>query len=192
MIQYVSGVSGMRVIAGKVKGRKLHMVKNDRTRPTADRVKESLFNILGDSVMGARVLDIFAGVGSLGIEALSRGAKTAVFIDNDSRCTAVITRNLTELGLAEYGTVIKADFRKALKRLTGPFDLVFADPPYDTNYLKSTAELLCRNRLLAPAGLFVAEHRRDAEIELRELKLLRRKDYGQTTLSFFVCKEELE
>ena len=119
----------MRVIAGEYRGRRLKVPPGVRTRPTADRVREALFSMLGD-VSGARVLDLYAGSGALGIEALSRGAGSAVFVDRDPRAVAAIERNLESLGLEQE--VLRQDAVRFLARARGTFDLVFCDPPYDS------------------------------------------------------------
>ena len=119
----------MRVVAGEFRGRRLTAPRGVRTRPTADRVREALFSMLGD-VTGARVLDLYAGSGALGIEALSRGAESAVFVERDPRAVAAIERNLESLGLQQQ--VLRQDAVRFLTRTEGMFDLVFCDPPYDS------------------------------------------------------------
>jgi 16S rRNA (guanine966-N2)-methyltransferase len=119
----------VRVVAGEFRGRRLAAPRGARTRPTADRVREALFSMLGD-VSGARVLDLYAGSGALGIEALSRGAESAVFVDRDPRAASVIERNLSSLGLEQE--VVRQDAVRFLGRGEGTFDLVFCDPPYDS------------------------------------------------------------
>jgi 16S rRNA (guanine966-N2)-methyltransferase len=118
----------VRVIAGKFKGRRLHTARGTGTRPTADKVREALFSMLGD-VSGARVLDLYAGSGALGIEALSRGAESAVFVERDQRALAALRRNLEAVGAEP--DVRRQDVLRFLARPEGTFDLVFCDPPYD-------------------------------------------------------------
>jgi 16S rRNA (guanine966-N2)-methyltransferase len=119
----------VRVVAGEFRGRRLAAPRGARTRPTADRVREALFSMLGD-VSGARVLDLYAGSGALGIEALSRGADSAVFVERDPRAVAAIERNLESLGVEQE--VLREDVVRFLRRGAGTFDLVFCDPPYDS------------------------------------------------------------
>ena len=119
----------MRIVAGEFRGRRLAAPRGARTRPTADRVREALFSMLGD-VSGARVLDLYAGSGALGIEALSRGAGSAVFVDRDPHAVAAIERNLESLGLEQE--VLRQDAVRFLARAERTFDLVFCDPPYDS------------------------------------------------------------
>ena len=118
----------MRVIAGEFKGRRLRTPRGSRTRPTADRVREALFSMLGD-VSGARVLDLYAGSGALGIEALSRGAESALFVERDQQALAALRRNLEAVGA--NAEVRRQDVLRFLARPEGTFDLVFSDPPYD-------------------------------------------------------------
>ena len=118
----------MRVVAGEFKGRRLAAPRGRRTRPTADRVREAIFSMLGD-VSGARVLDLYAGSGALGIEALSRGAESAVFVERDRAALAALARNLEATGAP--GEVRRQDVARFLARQEGTFDLVFCDPPYD-------------------------------------------------------------
>jgi len=118
----------VRVVAGEFKGRRLYAPRGSRTRPTADRVREALFSMLGD-VSGARVLDLYAGSGALGIEALSRGAESAVFVERDAKALNALRRNLDATGAR--GAVRREDVARFLSRPEGTFDLVFADPPYD-------------------------------------------------------------
>jgi 16S rRNA (guanine966-N2)-methyltransferase len=119
----------VRIVAGEFRGRRLAAPRGVRTRPTADRVREALFSMLGD-VSGARVLDLYAGSGALGIEALSRGAESAVFVERDPRAVAAIERNLASIGLEQR--IVKGDALRFLARDERTFDLVFCDPPYDS------------------------------------------------------------
>ncbi len=131
----------MRVIAGEHGGRRLRTLAGRALRPTQDRIRESLFGVLGDEVAGARVLDLFAGSGALGIEALSRGAAAAVFVDRDPRALAVIRRNLDDLRLTDRARILRGLLPADLKRVLsahGPFDIILADPPYRTLLARET------------------------------------------------------
>lgn len=148
----------MRVISGKFKGVKL-LSPSGEVRPTTDLAKGSLFSMLESKgrIAGADCLDLFCGTGALGIEALSRGARSCVFADLETRN---VSSNLSKLGISER--VIRADFRRALKLLRGQaFDLVFCDPPYKTDYAAQAYELLVRYRLLGDSGIAVLEHARE-------------------------------
>lgn len=171
----------MRVVAGELRGRKLVAPAGEGTRPTADRVREALFSILGD-VSGLRVLDLYAGSGALGIEALSRGAAAAVFVDSSRAAVTAIRRNLSELGLEA-----PVQRRDALAHLAGaaggdPYDLVFADPPYDSavRLAPELAELL--PPVLAEDAVIVTESNKRAPLEL-PFPLLRERSYGDTRIA---------
>ena len=178
----------MRVIAGSAGGLPLHTPRTE-LRPTMDRVKAAIFSMLGDSVKGARVLDLFAGTGSLGIEALSRGSVSATFIENDARAVAAIEKNLQRTQLR--GTVHAADVFRFLDRMTGTaaFDLIFADPPYakQPGERDFTPELVGSASLhgaLAPDGIFVLEHLPGAKLALgRNWEALRQRRYGATEVA---------
>ncbi|NLN27385.1 MAG: 16S rRNA (guanine(966)-N(2))-methyltransferase RsmD [Firmicutes bacterium] len=180
----------MRVIAGSAGVLRLQTVKGTGTRPTADRVKESLFSILGPQIAGARVLDLFAGSGSLGIEALSRGAQHAVFVDRMPACIEVIRANLNHTGLASRGDVVRADALSYLERLAREgrqFDVIFADPPYGRRLAAETLARLARTDLLTPSGRLVIEHscKEEMQDEAKNLTLVRRSEYGDTCVSFY-------
>jgi 16S rRNA (guanine966-N2)-methyltransferase len=131
----------VRVIAGEHRGRRLRTLAGRDLRPTLDRVREAIFSILGDEVPDARVLDLFAGTGALGIEALSRGAASAVFVDDDPRALAILVKNLEELRIAGRATIVRGSLPAALKSVLsaqGPFDIIFADPPYRTSLARDT------------------------------------------------------
>jgi 16S rRNA (guanine966-N2)-methyltransferase len=171
----------VRVVAGELRGRKLVAPPGDATRPTADRVREALFSILGD-VSGLRVLDLYAGSGALGIEALSRGAAAAVFVDSSQAAVTAIRRNLSELGLE--APVQRRDVLGYLAAAAGrdPYDLVFADPPYDSavRLAPELAELL--PPVLAEDAVIVTESNKRAPLEL-PFPLLRDRSYGDTRIA---------
>ena len=169
----------MRVVAGTFKGRRLSAPRGMRTRPTADRVREALFSMLGD-VGGARVLDLYAGSGALGIEALSRGAASAVFVERDARAAAAIERNLGSLGVE--APVVRQDALRFLARADGAFDLVFCDPPYDSasRLARPLAERL--PALIAEDARIVTESDKRNPLEL-PFPLLVERDYGDTRIA---------
>ena len=170
----------MRVVAGAFKGRRLQAPKGRRTRPTADRVREALFSMLGE-VSGARVLDLYAGSGALGIEALSRGAVSATFVDRDPRAVAAIRRNLDAVGVEQE--VRRLD---ALRYLAGAedasFDLVFVDPPYDSagRLGNSLSERL--PRILSEQARIVTESHKRTPLDL-ELPSVKERTYGDTRIT---------
>jgi 16S rRNA (guanine966-N2)-methyltransferase len=179
----------MRVIAGTAGGIRLDVPKN-HVRPTMDRVKAAIFSSLGNAVIGARVLDLFAGSGALGLEALSRGAAAARFVERDRAAVATIERNLTKTKLS--GRVLQRDVFDFLRRpiTTERFDIIFADPPYEKteNDEAFTALLLADKSLvalLAPSGTFVLEKRPAEEMPASKLWRLRRaRAYGATEVLF--------
>lgn len=180
----------MRVIAGTAKGMKLRAPGGTMVRPTADRVKEALFNILADVVPGARVLDLFAGSGALGIEALSRGAAAAVFVDKRAPCIEVVRENLTRARLIGRAELIVADAFRTVSRLASEgrtFDLVFADPPYEQGLSQSVVEAVAQSGLLALDGRLVVEHgvREDINPAVEKLKHVLSRTYGDTVITVF-------
>ena len=149
----------MRVVAGRLRGRRLQAVPGSATRPTSDRVREALFAILGERVPGARVLDLFAGTGALAIEALSRGARSAVLVEQAAQAAAVIRANLRDLGLEGVATVRRTRAETFVRgQRDGPFDLVFLDPPYavPVGLLAGLLARLARGAL-APGAVVVLE-----------------------------------
>jgi 16S rRNA (guanine966-N2)-methyltransferase len=185
------GGLGVRVIAGTAKGRPLR-VPDSGTRPTADRLKQALFNMLGERVPDAAVLDLYAGSGALGIEALSRGARRAVFVERHPRAAAVLRENLARTGLAAAAEVVVGDAAAACARLTGPFDLVLADPPYATGQAARLPQWLAAagGRLLAPDALVAVEHAPMEEMPegAGNLALIRRRAQGRGCVSLYVWR----
>ncbi len=178
----------MRIIAGEARGRRLQTLKGSATRPTADRVKESLFSILGPRCAGALVLDLYAGTGNLGLEALSRGAHKAVFVDASEAAVRVIRSNISELGYADRAEVQRSDAQGAVGRLgaaAAKFDLVFLDPPYEQGLIIPTLQAIVRAGILADSGVIIAEHSRREEVgPASELSIRRQERYGDTVLTF--------
>lgn len=180
----------LRVIGGEAKGRKLNILKGRAVRPTADRVKEALFNILREKILGAEVLDLFAGVGNLGIEALSRGAKRAVFVDKGSACARIIRNNLDSLDFHDRAEVYQEKVDKTVRWLAQRgrgFNLVFIDPPYGSDLAERTLRNLTESHIVEEKGVIVIEHHRKRIMprEVGGLKLVRDERYGDTSLSFY-------
>ena len=179
----------MRVIAGEAKGRRLKSVPGVSTRPITDRVKESLFDILGAEVVGARVLDLYAGTGSVGIEALSRGAEEVVFVDAGRRAIEVIKANLALTGLGEEAKVFQQDvFRFLRKTDLGPFDIIYVAPPQYKELWSKTVKVVDESpNILNADGLVIAQmHPKEyEELSLETLRLLERRKYGSTLLCFY-------
>jgi 16S rRNA (guanine966-N2)-methyltransferase len=176
----------VRVVAGSLRGRRLKPVPGTATRPTADRVKEALFDMLGP-LDGARVLDLYAGTGSLGIEAISRGATLAVFVENARPALAVLRDNVRALALDDRSHVIAASVDRAPKSVApfGPFDVVLADPPYaDLAEAMKVVEHVARDHA-SPDVVVVVEHASRDEARSSDLEQIDRRTYGDSTLTFF-------
>lgn len=175
----------IRVIAGQWRGRKLQTPDWTGLRPTSDRLRETLFNILTPRIEGARVVDAYAGTGAVGIEALSRGAAYVTFVEQDPRAADLIEANLRSLGVTNRYAIIRAGFAVAAERLAGPFDIVFLDPPYGTAVLIDA--LAAGARLVAGPTLLVIEHAtRDAAPEKTEtLVRTRELTQGDSALAFY-------
>ncbi len=179
----------MRVIAGSHRGRRLFALAGRSIRPTADRLRESLFNILHPRPAGMSVLDLFAGTGALGIEALSRGAVAATFVDHAREAVAVIERNLAQLGLAHAARVMRWDIARNLHCLRSPpdrFDLVFMDPPYGRGLVQPALRHLADSGCLASAALLLIEHDAGEPVMATEfgLRLIELRRYGKTVVTF--------
>ena len=184
----------MRVIAGIAKGRRLQSVPGDVTRPITDRVKEALFNILGDFIVGARVLDLFAGTGAVGIEALSRGAAEAVFIDKSSAALRTVRANLEHTRLADCAIVLRADaFKYLVSPIASPFDFIYVAPPqYKGLWADALRTLDARPAWLSAypegsSGVVVAQiHPREyQDLPLDNLTEYDQRKYGSTLLCFY-------
>jgi len=184
----------MRVISGAFKGRRLLVPRGDATRPTSDRVREAIFGVLGD-VSDARVLDLFAGSGAMGIEALSRGAERALFVERRRATVTALRRNLTDLGLTDRASIFVGPVARAGEALRqrGPFDLVFADPPYDMvagGQLERELAAAAKKggTWWSPGALFVLEHRsKDRPPALADalgVELDETRRYGGTSVTF--------
>lgn len=180
----------MRVITGSAKGRPLKTVKGRDIRPTADRVKESLFNVIGPRVAEAYFLDLFAGSGAVGIEALSRGASGCVFVELMTPHLKVVEENLAQTGLRDRAELLRRDARAALvdlARRNRRFDLIFIDPPYGKDLIPPALELIAAHDLLAEEGWVICEyHHKDGVPESAGgLTKFRELVFGETVLSIY-------
>ena len=179
----------MRIISGEARGRTLFAPPGDQTRPTSDKIRGSLFNILGGQVLDAVVLDLFGGTGALALEALSRGAARAVIADNSRRAIEVISRNAANVLKDELEArvrIVKADYRSAISALGGRFDLVFLDPPYRMTdaYADAMARLLSASAL-TEGVVIVCERRRDVKIGVPGgFEIYDMRNYGETAIDF--------
>ena len=181
----------IRIIGGELKGRKLVTVSGLKTRPTADRVRESIFNILGDSVRGARVLDLYAGTGAMGIEALSRGAESVLFADDNKAALAALEKNIKICSLENRANSIKWNIFNNLniiRSYTPAFNLIFLDPPYNKNMIEPTLLNLGLSRCLENGSQLTLEHSPLEPIpeNLTGFKISDQRRYGKTLVSFLI------
>ena len=190
-----SSIPRIRIIGGDWRGRKLKIEKGLNVQPTRDMVREALFDILGD-LKGENFLDLYAGLGTIGIEALSRGAVEVIFIEKQRKCAAVIEKNLDELGARERTKVYSLPVEKVLTILSKngkKFKFVFLDPPYSISSggLKEILEKVVQERLLSNEGMLILEHRRGKNISTEVsdfFYLIKQKRYGISNLSFYRIK----
>jgi 16S rRNA (guanine(966)-N(2))-methyltransferase RsmD len=181
----------MRIIAGKYRSRVLRSLKGQALRPTSDRLRETLFNILGTTVEGATFVDLYAGTGAVGIEALSRGARAAVFVEQHAPAANLIRRNLDSLGITSGAEILSMEVLRALKRLEerhSHAQFIFLDPPYaDAGEYESALEFLGESSLVSPGGLVIAEHLKKHALPalVGELELARVVKQGDAALSFY-------
>ena len=185
----------MRIISGTSKGRKLVTPRSQFLRPTSDRVKESIFNILQDEIVGKVVLDLFAGTGNLGIEALSRGAKKTIFVEKGRQALRLIQRNLTQFGLEERSEILPKDANRAigiLKQRGKTFDLIFMDPPYEKGMIEKTLMILTSHQIYHKDSILVIEHNRREPLStvMEGWNLIRQRRIGDTLISFLTPWED--
>ena len=177
----------MRVITGKARGVQLKTPEGMQTRPTADRVKEALFSIINFDIPGAKVLDLFGGTGQLGIEALSRGAGGAVFVDDREDACNLIRENLRRTKLAQDAKVVRADYMDYLKRCKEKFGIIFLDPPYAEVFLENALKCITEIDILQSGGIIVTERPLGKELPFEFEGFTRSKDYkyGKTLLTIY-------
>lgn len=183
----------MRVIAGIAKGRKLKSPRTAGTRPILDRVKVALFDVLGSVVEDATFLDLFAGTGGVGIEALSRGASKAVFVDNDAEAVKVIKENLAITGLGGRAEVLRRDAFKYLEQVKGEkFDIIYIAPPQWQKLIPPALQAIDRNSLISERGLAITQqHPKEAiPVELANLEIVMERKYGDTLLTFYTPRRK--
>lgn len=184
----------MRIISGEARGIRLTALKGDNTRPTSDKVKESIYNIINPYVYDARFLDLFSGTGNMGLEAISRGAEKAVLVEKHRKCFSVIEENITKTRLGDRVEFIKADVYITIKKLASSgkkFDIIFMDPPYSKDLVKPCLEGIHDGNLLEDDGIIIVEHdiKDIIEDKVGNLTKYREKKYGNTMVTFF-SKEE--
>ena len=179
----------MRIIAGSARGRRIEAPEGRNTRPTLDRVRENLFNILQMSIRDSRVLDLFAGSGALSIEALSRGAAEAVFVDEDRESVRIVKENLRTCGMS--APVFQTDALDFL-RSCGQFDLIFVDPPYDAGLYEPVLKSVNAIDILSDGGIIACEARRETELPEMTAPYVRRKEYRYGKVKICIYAKETE
>ncbi len=184
----------MRVITGKARGVALKTPEGMLTRPTTDRVKEALFSIIQFDLPGAEVLDLFGGTGQLGIEALSRGAKRAVFVDSQAKACALIGENLRRTRLESQARVVRGDYLEYLKRCREQYDIVFLDPPYAEVFLENALKWIAEIDILRSGGIIVTERPLDKALTLEFPGFTRSRDYkyGKTLITIYRKEDQTE
>lgn len=177
----------MRVITGKARGVQLKTPEGMQTRPTIDRVKEALFSIINFDIPGAAVLDLFGGTGQLGIEALSRGAKSAVFVDASDTACRLIRENLKRTKLEQDGKVVRCDYLEFLRRTKEKFDIIFLDPPYAEVFLETALNRITEIDILQSGGIIIAERPLGKDLPWEFEGYARSKDYkyGKVLLTIY-------
>ena len=182
----------MRVVSGNLRGMKLNTIEGDSTRPTRDIVKEALFSIIQTYVPEAIFLDLFAGSGAIGIEAISRGAKEAIFIDTNPKCVEVIKENVTKGKIVDCSRIYNTDYKTALKKLQGEIiDIIYVDPPYNKNMGIDAILKISEYNLLAEEGLIIIETDTNEEVPEENGRYVKfnYKRYGRNILSMYRRKE---
>ncbi|MGN0162578.1 MAG: 16S rRNA (guanine(966)-N(2))-methyltransferase RsmD [Candidatus Ornithomonoglobus sp.] len=176
----------MRIISGCRRGHKLLEFEGRDVRPTTDRVKESIFNLIQEHIPGAEILDMFAGSGALSFEAVSRGASHAVLVDNDSRSVELIKRNISGLGFEDKCTVTQKSCFDYIKQSGKKFDIIFLDPPYNKGYIEPALTAIVQNDALSGDGIVVLESdNTDFRSDIEGLDIYRQKRYGRTFITIY-------
>ena len=178
----------MKVQGGSAKGRNIKAPSAKDIRPTSQMVKEAIFDILGEKIKGSAFLDLFAGFGTIGLEALSRGSESVSFVDRSRYAIGIIKNNAEVLGFVDKLKIISADIFKALLKIEGQFDIIFADPPYDFKDYNLLVSKVKELNLLKKDGVFIVERYHKTELSDNGFVISRVKKYGQTALTFFVNK----
>ena len=182
----------MRVISGTARGTRLKTPEGLQTRPTADRVKEAVFSIIQFEIQGSRFLDLFGGSGQMGIEALSRGAASAVFVDGRREACKLIQDNLKTMRLLSKASVVQSDYLGYLDRCREKFDIIFLDPPYAEVFLENALKKISEIDILSDRGIIICERPADKLVDLEISGLVRGKDYryGKTWVTLFRKADE--
>lgn len=183
----------MRIISGKAKGTKLYTLQGDNTRPTLDRVKESIFNIIQNQIPEAIVLDLFAGSGAIGLEMLSRGAKKAILCDKSKEAIAIIKKNIEKTHMEEKIELYNTDFKECIEKVSKEkFDIIYIDPPYETNFIEKSLEKIIKTNIIQENGIIILEtddeKRIKKEIEKIDVTIIDERKYGRANIIFLSKK----
>ena len=181
----------MRVISGTARGTVLKTPDGLNTRPTADRVKEALFSIIQFELAGAVVLDLFGGTGQLGVEALSRGAKKAMFVDASEAACKIIRENLKRTSFQDKASVIRSDYRNFLKSTKEKYDIIFLDPPYNEDFLENSLKMITEIDILQSGGIIVTERSVQKELSLDLSAFSRSRDYKYGIAILTIFRKEI-
>jgi 16S rRNA (guanine966-N2)-methyltransferase len=182
----------MRIIAGKLKGRNIYCPAGREIRPTPNLIRGAVFNVLSDRIAEARVLDLFAGAGTLGLEAYSRGAAEVFFVDRDPRAIAAIEKSIARFGGAGRLRTFRCDAFTFLQNDPAPFDVILADPPYRQDLLSRLLEFIAGGRLLKPQGIFMYQHHPKLTVPqaVEPLRLWKSRRHGNSQITFYnFCQE---
>ena len=181
----------MRVITGTARGRKLETLEGLDTRPTTDRVKESIFNIIQFDIPGRKILDLFGGSGQMAIEALSRGADSAVIVDANLAATKIINANVKTCGFTDRTKVVTSDFASFLSTCKEKFDVIFLDPPYRENFLIRAINAICDIDILTDGGIIVCESMREMELPVTNAPYIKGREYLYGKSKITVYRKEM-
>lgn len=178
----------MRIVSGNYGGRPLKTLDGQTTRPTSDKVRGAMFNIIGPYFDGGRVLDLYAGSGGLSIEAVSRGMESAVLVERDRRAQAIVQENIQMTKESQKFQLLKMEAERALEQLSGTFDLVFLDPPYAKETIMETVTELCQRKLLSQEVMVVCETDKSVDLpeEIADLGIWKQKIYGISKVTVYV------
>lgn len=185
----------MRIISGKARGTKLYTLEGENTRPTLDRVKESIFNIIQGKIEGTKILDLFSGSGAIGLEFLSRGAKSAVLCDQSKEAVNIIKKNIEKTHMEKNVQVINTDFENCLEKLKNEqFDIIYLDPPYATDYILKSLEKILQFNIAKEESQIIIEtddaERIKKEIKNLDVEIVDKRKYGRATIIFLSLKNK--
>jgi len=183
----------MRIIAGEAGGIRLKSIKTDKVRPTLDRVKEAIFSMINQKIYGSKGLDLFAGFGGLGLEAVSRGAEHIDFVEKNYKHVQIIKKNIEICDFTAKTRVNNKDVYDFLRgNVNKDYELIFMDPPYGKNYIGPALEIIEKNRLLASDGLIIIEHHKNDNIkEVKQFMAIKDRNYGDTVIKIYKYREEI-